>query len=190
MILGGFFHIQADPAAYRRWILGSPLDPHGYEVDPRLFVQGVRVDGLSPLTVPIYQVGEEVDFNFCAFDMPVTPRTFNEELGKLVGGAIQRIPVTVGGDSERFEILNICNLGECVDENRSKHILKWKAEDGRPDKTGKYRMVIGLKVEKNKIFNQHIIRILDWPIPIIVSHDVRDLADSMNLTGIIFEQVD
>jgi hypothetical protein len=184
-----FYDIQADPAAGHRWFLGSPYDPNGNEVDPRLFTQGVRVEGLPPLTVPIAQSGEEVDFNFCAFDMLVTPRVFNEELEKLVGDAIQRIPVTVQGNSDRFEILNICATAVCIDERCTKGIMKWFEQDGRPDKTGKYRMIVGLKVNTDAIDHLDLLRIVDWPLPVICSDRVKLAIQDAELTGVYFEHV-
>jgi len=206
-----FYCLIADPEAVTRWFLRSPYDPAGNKIDPRIFTCGNPVDiqlasgvpsklrtryygnsveARMPLTVPVGQAGDEVDFNFCAFDMVVTPRVFNKELEALVGKAIQRIPVTVEGKGDKYEILNVCDVVRCVDEKRSEHIMKWTAEDGRPDRTGTYRMIIGLKIDPAAASGHHIFRVYDWEIALIVSGEVKKLLEARKITGLGFQRVD
>lgn len=182
-----FFDIHA--SVFNRWVLGSPLDPQGCEVDPRLFIAGKRVAELPLLTIPVAQVGEVVDFNLAAFDMPVTPRKFNEALERLVGDAIQRIPVTIQGYSDRFEILNLCETVDCLDEIKTKHVMKWNNIDGRLDKIGEYRMIVGLQVDPSRIGRHHIFRLGGWEISPICSEDIKNFMESFELTGVHFEAV-
>ena len=60
---------------------------------------------MPQLQSPLRQTGDHVDFNFADFDMVVTPADVNVEIAKIVGSAIQRIPVTVEGTRRAFEIL-------------------------------------------------------------------------------------
>jgi hypothetical protein len=130
-----------------------------------------------------------VDFNFCDFDMVVTPSAFKAELETLVGSVIQRIPVTVDGRRDGFEILNVCELVKCVDEARSL-LTKWTAADGRPDKIGKYHMIVELKIDPAAAKDHQIFRIADWRIALIVSEKVRSLFEVRKVSGLIFERVD
>jgi hypothetical protein len=189
MSSGGFYRLLADPAATSRWYLKSPLDPAGDEVDPRLFTQGTPVGSLPPLSLPLRRAGDELDFNFCDFDMVVTPSAFNAELETLVGSVIQRIPVIVDGRSDWFEILNICELVKCVDEARSV-LTKWTAADGRPDKIGQYRMIVELKIDPAAAQDHQIFRIADWPIALIVSEKVKSLLEVRKVSGLRFQRVD
>ncbi len=182
-----FFDIEA--SVYTRWFLGSPLDPDGREVDPRIFTQGRRVEGLPPLTLPIARAGDVVDFNLAAFDMPVVRRRFNQALEDLVGDAIQRIPITVNGKSDEWEILNVCKTAICVDEVRTEYVMKWTEHDHRSDKAGQYRMLGGMKIDSSLVQALDIFRIENWRISIICSERVRFISEDMNIGGICFEQV-
>lgn len=185
----GFYRLLADPAATKRWYLGSPLDPRGTEIDPRLFTQGVPVGSQPPLTLPVRRSGDEVGFNFCDFDMVVTLSSLNAKLEALVGPAIQRIPVIVEGQREKFEILNACELVRCVDESRSL-LSKWTVADGRPDKVGQFRMIAKLRIDSAAAGGHKFFRVAGWPIALIASEEVKRLFESNGVSGLKYERVD
>jgi hypothetical protein len=110
-----------------------------------MFTQGVSVGPQPQLTLPLRRAGDEVDVNFCDFDMVVIRSALSAKLHTVAGSAIQRIPVTIEGRGNRFEILNVCGLVECVDESRSL-LTEWTADDGRREKTGQFRMIAKLKI--------------------------------------------
>lgn len=184
-----FYRVLADPAARSRWYMKSPFDPAGHEVDPRQFAQGLRVAPQPPLTLALRQHGAEVSFNFCDFDMVVTPAQLNAELEALAGAAIQRIPVTFQSRRNDFEILNVCDLVHCIDESKSL-LTKWTLADGRPDKTGQFRMIAKLKINATLARGHHIFRIAGWPIALIVSGQVKDLLEARKTSGVVYERVD
>ncbi|QNM95560.1 imm11 family protein [Chitinimonas koreensis] len=183
-----FYRILADPAATTRWYLKSPTDLHGIEVDPRIFTQGLCVNSLQPLNLPLRRPGYEVDFNFCDFDMVVTPAVINVELERLVGEVIQRIPVQINGSSNKYEILNICNLVQCIDESKSMY-TKWTDSDGRPEKIGEYRMIAKISIDPLAANGHHIFRLSGWPIALIISEEVKSLLETRKVSGIKYEHV-
>jgi len=184
-----FYRLLADPAATSRWYLKSPFDPSGNEVDPRLFTQGVHVESQPSLRLPLRRDGDEVDFNFCDFDMVVTPARVNAELEALVGPAIQRIPVMVDSKADEYEILNVCERVSCFDESRSL-FTKWGDADGRPEKVGQLRMVVKLKIDPSLADGHHLFRMADWPVALIASQEVKRFFESRKLSGLKYEQVD
>jgi hypothetical protein len=184
-----FYRLLADRTASTRWHLKSPLDPSGSEVDPRSFTQGVPVGPQPPLTLPIRREGREVDFNFCDFDMVVTPAVVNAELEELVGPAIQRIAVTVDGRADEFEILNVCGLVRCVDETRSL-LTMWTDADERPEKVGQFRTIVKLKIFAAAADRHHIFRIAGWPIALIASEEVKGLLEDTGVSGVKYDRVD
>jgi hypothetical protein len=188
MSVNSFYRLLADPAATSRRFLKAPLDPSGNEVDPRLFTQGRAVDLQPLLKLPLRRHGDVVDFNFCDFDMVVSPTDFNAELEALVGLAIQRFPVVIDEGGE-FEILNVCDLVPCVDESRSLY-TKWIDADGRPDKSGQFRTIIELKITPAAARGHHIFRVAEWPITLVVSDLVKRLFEAKNLSGVKYEPVD
>ena len=140
------------------------------------------------LHVPVGVEGTRVGFNFAAFDMLISPAVVNEKLEELVGPAIQRIPVVVGED-QSFEILNVCERVACLDDSRSQ-VMRWTASDGRPDKVGQYRMVIGLKIDGSRVEGRQIFRVAGWGIALIVSDDVKRLLEKCGLSGVVYQRVD
>jgi hypothetical protein len=183
-----FYRLIADPAATSRWYLKSPIDPSGNEVDPRLFTQGVPVGSQPALRLPLRRKGDEVGFNFCDFDMVVTPATVNAELEALAGRAIQRIPVRIDATTTQYEILNVCELVPCFDESRSL-FTKWTDADGRPERVGQLRMVAKLKIDPSRADRHHLFRLAGWPIALIASQEVKSLFESRNMSGLKYEQV-
>ena len=183
-----FYRLLADPAIENPWFLKSPVDPSGREIDARIFTNGVPVPSQPHLQIPVGVHGARVGFNLAAFDMVVLPAAINQELQRLVGSSIQRIPVVIDED-DRFEILNVCELVECLDDSRS-GVQRWTTMDGRPEKVGQYRMVVGLKIDGTLAQGRHIFRVAGWEIGLIVSDDVKRLFEDHDLTGVVYQRVD
>lgn len=101
---------------------------------------------------------------------------------------VQGFPVTIGSLPSEFEILNAMYTEACVDESRSE-ILRWHAEDGRPDKVGRYRMISNLTVDSSRVNNRHIFRVKDWEVALIVSEKVSEALQSLPNLGIVFSPV-
>lgn len=184
-----YYELLADPEEVSRWYLKSPLDADGNEVNPRIFTQGIQVDFQQQLVLPLRRSGKEVDFNFSDFDMVVTPSSLNSELEALLGSVIQRIPVEIENSSKRYEILNVSQLVECLDESRSL-FTKWAAGDGRPEKIGQYRMIATLKIDPAAVKGRHLFRVAGWPISMIVSEEVKKFLESRKTSGLKYERVD
>ncbi len=183
-----FFSLEAYPNAFPRWYLSCPVDAAGNEIDPRIFTEGRFVGAQPALTVPLSRSGPVFDFNFAAFDMVVLPAHIIDALEVLVGADIQRFPVTVSSSKGYFEILNVCKRVKCVDETTSE-FDKWSEADGRPDKTGKYRMFVKMRIDPLKAAGHHLFRIDEWPIALIASEQVKELFESLNVTGVWFDPV-
>jgi len=188
MSTGKFYRLLADPSATSRWYLKAPMDPSGNEVDPRTFTQGVVVRSFPPLIIPLRRSGEAVDFNFCDFDMIVTPAKLNAKLNELVGPAVQRIPATVNARGDQFEILNVCELVDCIDEAKSE-FSKWMKTDGRPDKVGEFRMILKLRIDPTAAAGHHIFRVGGWPIALVASEQVKNLFEANRVTGLKYDLV-
>jgi hypothetical protein len=91
---------------------------------------------------------------------------------------------SIGG----YEILNAVCSEACLDESGSE-VMKWKPEDGRPDKIGEYRMVTNLTIHPNHTNSRHIFRIRGWEIALIVSEDLKKAIEYLPNLGIVFETV-
>lgn len=183
-----FYRLVADPLATTRWHLRAPVDMSGEEVDPRLFTAGLVTKPTSQLRIPLRRAGDEVDFNFGDFDMVVSPAVINAELETLTGASIERIPVWVQASERNYEILNILKFVRCIDEATSE-FTKWTTEDGRPDKTGVYRMFTRLQIQQEAANGNHLFRIAEWPIALIASAQAKAILERHGVTGVGFQAV-
>jgi hypothetical protein len=182
------YQLNVDPNATQQWFLREPIDVEGNDVDARLFTRGMTVAEVKPLTIPLRRKGLHVDFNFGDFDMVVTPSKLNVKIAQLVGTAIQRIPVTVEGCDQAFEILNVLDCVACVDEINSEYI-KWTLADGRPEKIGKFRQISRLRLNSQAAQGRHLFRVAEWRISLIASEQLKALLESEGTTGLSFEPV-
>ena len=102
--------------------------------------------------------------------------------------AVQRFPVEVEGQPERFEILNIVAAKDCIDRKRST-IRVWTVEDGFPNLAGKYKAVEPLTVDAECAEGLNIFRLANWTVALIVSERVRSALTGSEITGIRFQEV-
>jgi hypothetical protein len=185
--MNNFYRILADPKATTRWHLKAPVDQQGREVDAKLFTRAVPFGSDSILTVPLRQQGEEVDINFADFDMLVMSKKIIDEIGSRFNLEIQRIPAEINGRTD-YEIINPLTSIPCVDESESDY-LKWTENDGRPEKTGQYRMFTKLKIKRDLPIESHLFRVAEWPIVLLVSQALKEYIESRHASGVVFSAV-
>lgn len=184
-----YFEVGDDLTIDGRWFLKGPIAPSGLEVDPRRFTRAEPFSLKEPLRIPIRHEGKLLDFTFADFDMPVVSPEVGKMFSGLCGKDIQRIPVSVSETAGNFEILNILCKRPCLDESRSESITRWTQSDGRPEKLGKPRMVIGLRIDPSRVSSSHAFRIDGWEIALVVSEKLKALLEEHMVTGITFREV-
>jgi hypothetical protein len=65
-------------------------------------------------------------------------------------------------------------------------VLYWRPEDERPDKLGKYRNVVGLKVDPARVGGANIFRPWGWIVVLLVSERVKLALEAEGITGPLF----
>jgi hypothetical protein len=184
-----YYRILADDTRYpNRWFLDEPVAASGEQIDARQFTYGLPYVGPLPELVPIDQTGREVAFNLAAFDMPVVTEQLARTVRSISPGEVESFPVTIGTSLPGFVILNAVCREAAMDESRTE-ILRWKPEDGRPDKVGRYRTVTNLAIDAARTHNRHIFRVYDWEIALIVSERLREALNDIEDLGITFSPV-
>jgi hypothetical protein len=183
------FRILADDARFPdRWFLDEPLTKDGVEIDAREFCYGCPYLGPVPVDVPIQYPGRKVAFNLAAFDMPVVRDEIAGLLEKIDRRSVECFPLTVGTSMVGYVILNVRCREACVDEQRSL-ITRWRPEEGRPDKVGRYRMVSNLTIDPSRTHDRHIFRVEDFAIALIVSEVIRQALEELLALGVVFKPV-
>lgn len=186
--MGLYYRLLADPKATTRWHLKSPMTTDGKVIDPRIFTLGCKYDGEIKLKLPLRREGEPIDFNFCDFDMIVTPKYLNDALESVVGHTFQRIPIDIESSNTSYEILNTLDTVSCINEEKSQYV-KWLPQDGQLDKIGQYRMISKLVISPNQANYHKMFRINEWKIALVVEDCVKNLFEKLKVTGLIFQAV-
>ncbi|MFY0570620.1 imm11 family protein [Archangium lansingense] len=156
---------------------GQPMDPWQYDRGERLELEGVQLIGVG-------HPGIALEFSSTELAIPVVSGrvvSIFERLGLL--DEVQFIPARVEGQSEPYFILNTLRIIRCIDDSRCEEVLYWQPEDERPDKLGKYRNVVGLKVDPAKVGGANIFRPWGWTVALIVSERVKLAMEADGITG-------
>lgn len=181
-----YYRVLEDNARYgERWFLSEPYDGKNKEIDPREFTNCALYQGATPSYVQVSQAGQKVKFNLAAFDMPVVSHDVEQLLSQLAPDLIQMLPVKVRGAKESYAIANVLSSCACLDEARSE-VMKWQPEDGRPEKTGQYRMITRMVIDPLRTKGLQIFRMEGWRISLIVSDAVKTALERVPQLGIRF----
>jgi hypothetical protein len=144
----------------------------------------------ATLRLPIARSGHALDFTSTGLAIPVVSRhvvSLFERLGLLK--QVQFFPAQVKGQAEPYFILNILRVIRCIDDARSEEVVYWKPEDGRPDKVGQYRNVVGMRIDSSQVGDAHIFRPWGWRVVIIVSEQLKQVLEEEGITGPRFTKV-
>jgi hypothetical protein len=185
-----YFDLSDDEYIPKRWYLGEPLDQRGNAVDPWQFRQGRPVHLAERLKVPIDQKGLHLDFTTTLVGItPIVHAKVAALLRELAPNDVQLLPVDIEGEPEPYFLMNTLRTIKCIDDERCEEVLYWLPEDERPEKTGTYRNVAGLRIDPSKVGDTRIFRPWGWNVVLIVSQDVQQALERMGVTGICFEEV-
>jgi hypothetical protein len=185
-----YFDLSDDMTIRGRWLLGTPTDLQGREVeDPWMFYRGQPLPDLGRLRIPIDVPGRALDFSLAAFAAPVVHARVASVFAELAPEEVQTLPVEIEGQPEQFCILVATRLIRCIDERASRYVEIWQPEDGRPEKVGLYRDVRGLRIDPSKVGDAKVFRTWGWSIALIVREDVKDALERMGATGMRFQEV-
>lgn len=182
--MGKFYRVTVDWNAVGCWYLGAPVDELNERIEPEKFRVGKIVSGLTAMTIPVKNPGTMLNFNFASFDMIVCRSEIVSEMESSFGVSVQRIPVTVEGCIKGFEILNPLASVACVDLNRSNY-ARWNDTDGRPERVGRFRVINELYID-DRASGQHLFRVDEWKIALIVSEPVKAFLERKAGYGIDF----
>ena len=185
-----YFRLSDDVQVSERWYLDDPVDPRGGEVDRWQFESGLPIDIEGRLRVPLYRPGRPLDFSVTSVGgAPIVHARVASIFAELASADVQLIPVNVEGQADEFFILNITRVVKCIDDKASAEVQYWKPEDGRPEKTGSYRAVHGLRIDPSKVGDAKVFRPWGWLVVLLVSMEVKEALERIGATGTKFKEV-
>jgi uncharacterized protein DUF1629 len=187
---GLYFDLFDDVYIPGRWHLDDPVDQQGQEIRTWQFVRGEPAHVDARIRIPIYVPGRPLDFSLLAgATIPVVHARVAAVFAELAPGDVQLIPVDVDGQSEPYVLLNITRVVKCIDDEASDEVRHWEPGDDRPDKTGQYRSVIGMRIDPSKVGDARVFRTWGWSPAIIISEEVKQALERMGATGAKFKEV-
>nr|WP_224240944.1 DUF1629 domain-containing protein [Hyalangium gracile] len=166
------------------------MDPRGPEVDVWQFERGSRIDVEGRLRVPVDRPGKSLDFSMTPVGgAPVVHARVASLLASMAPTDVQLVPVEIEGQTEEFFILNVTRVVKCIDDKASGEVQYWKPEDGRPEKTGKYRAVHGMRIDPSKVGDAKVFRPWGWMGALLVSEEIKEALERSGATGTKFKEV-
>lgn len=185
-----YFELLDDMSIPGRWLLGTPTDLQGREVDDVwVFTDGTPIADPGRLTLPVDVPGRLLDFSQAAFSTPVVHPRVAAVFAEFAPEDVQLFPVEIEGQPEPFFILVATQMIRCIDERASRLARKWTPEDGRPEKLGEYRDVRGMRVDPLRIGDAKVFRPWGWVVALIVREELKDALERMGATGTRFKEV-
>lgn len=185
-----YYQLRDDMSVPGRWHLGNPVDSQGKEVAVWQFTQGKLLPEQGRLRFQLEVAGHPLDFSLDTLATPlVHPRVVGLFQKWGLQQEVQFIPIEVEGQQEPWFILNALRVIPCIDVTRSDEVQRWAPEDGRPEKVGQYRSVIGLRVDPTQVGEARIFRPWGWTVALLVSEDLKQSMEAENLTGTKLIQV-
>jgi hypothetical protein len=186
-----FFRLAIDVDVPGRWYLGEPTDITGQERDDVWeFSYGRPVEVRERLRVPIDRPGKPLDFDTAGVGQtPIVSARVASIFRDMAHGDVQLFPVEVQGRAETFFLMNVARTVRCIDDKKSAEVQLYTPEDGRPDRVGEYRSVIGLRIDKTKVGDARVFRPWGWPPPIIVDGEIKEALERTGMTGGRFDEV-
>jgi hypothetical protein len=190
MAKGKYFDLEEDLHIPGRWHLESPVDAAGRLVNPWQFREGRRLHVEGELLLPLERPGSPLDFSMTGLAIPIVSGRAASLLERIgLQEEIQLIPARVPGHPEPYFILNALKVIRCIDDARCEEVLYWRPEDERPEKTGQYRNVVGMKLDAASVGAAHIFRPWGWRVALICSERVKLALERAGMTGPRFVEV-
>lgn len=182
-----YYNLLDDLEIPNRIHVGEVTIPSGLEV--RNF-DAREVNDLDVCHGQVTQKGLFLDFFMTSFGIPIFSERVSAILRPSIGADVDFVRIKLDESILNYYLLKTHEQVDCLDEVNTKAHTKWQESDGRPDKTGQYRMVYGLKINSASISKKsHVFRIKKWNVALIVSELVKEAMENAQSLGAKFIQV-
>ena len=166
------------------------MDGQGQELqDTTEFASGRPVQAPAHLKLRVREQGRRRDFNLAgAGRTPVVHLRMATLFAEYAPQEVQLLPVNIKGGAGEYSVLVATRLIRCIDDKASTEVQVWKPEDGRPDKVGQYRGVIGMRIDPMKVGGFQVFGTWGWSDALIVSEHIKLVLERAKVTGADFEE--
>jgi hypothetical protein len=177
-----YSRVLVDSAIPDLWFLGQPVSHSGEVIDARRFTACARFGPVDePLRLPILRTGRTARLTFGAFDMPVVDRALGVSFSAAADGDVEPVPA-IAEDGSELSIANVLRCLDCIDESKTVG-EKWEESHGRPDRTGRYRTIVHLFIDRNRV-DHEIFRVSGWEVALVVSDRFAQATGLVTVEGI------
>lgn len=185
-----YFRLLDDIHVPGRWELNDPVDSRGEVLRTWLFARGESAHVEGRIRIPLYRPGEALDFSLLAgAPIPVVRARVAAVFSELAPGDVQFLPVEIDGQNEPYFLLNLTRVVKCIDDEACDEVRYWGPEDGQPEKLGRYRSVIGLRIDPARVGPAQALRTWGWELAIVVSETLKEALERMGARGVKFQEV-
>jgi len=184
-----YFDLRSDMLVRGRWVLKSPVDEQGQEVEPWQFNEGREVKLGSIPRMPLALPGRALDFSLTGLGTIVVSERFVRLFTLLEVKEAQFLPARVEAHPDPYFILNPLRIIRCIDDARCEEVQHFTPEDGQPERVGEYRVVAGMRIDPAKVGDARIFRPWGWTVALIVSEELKQAIEQEGLTGARFVEV-
>ncbi|HEX8698493.1 MAG TPA: DUF1629 domain-containing protein [Myxococcaceae bacterium] len=184
-----YFDLLDDLHVPGRWDLGKIIDERGQAVWSWLLTRGEPASFDGRLRVNVRSPGHSIDFSLAALDVPCVTARVAALLTALAPGDVQLIPVDMESRSEPYFLVNVTRVVKCIDDQASREVQHWTAEDGEPERVGEYRAVHGMRIDPAQVGDAKVFRPWGWTVALIVSEDIKEAFEREGVTGVKFQEV-
>lgn len=186
-----FFRLDTDVYVVGRWHLGELASHSGQELeDVWQFSRGRPVVFREQLFVSVERPGRPLDFDTAGVgQVPVVNAPVASVFRELASNDVQLFPINVEGQTEPYFLVNVARTVRCIDDKASSEVQIYREEDGRPDRVGQYRSVIGLRIDKSKVGDARVFRLWGWFPPVIIDGELKAALEEIGGVGGHFDEV-
>jgi hypothetical protein len=184
-----YFELRSDMLSPGRWVLKSPVDEQGQEVEPWQFNEGRAVELRALPRLPVALPGRALDFSLTGLGIIIVHDRLVRLYKALGVSEVQFLATRVEGHADPYFILNPLRVIRCIDDARCEEVQYFTPEDGQPERVGQYRVVAGLRIDPAKVGGARIFRPWGWTVALIVSEELKQAMEQEGLTGTRFVEV-
>ena len=186
-----FFDLKMDVYVPERWYLAAPTNLAGQEIDDIWrYSAGRPVKSSEELRIPIYRPGKPLDFSTAgAGRTPVVSERTASVFRELSPDDVQLFEARVEGQAEPYYVLNVARQLRCIDDAACEEVQHYTPEGVQAHRAGEYRSVSGLRIDKSKVGDTRVFRLLGWYPPIIIDEELKEALERTGIVGGRFDEV-